>query len=120
MRERTLHEILSRPIPIDNQDEKNSTSTYSLSDKKAGNGEPFYQDENGSIDLAQIPDEVFESIGYTKAPFRLTPSMIKHMLARHNKELGFKNETEAIHFVRDVMANFDHVRLGNDGALILI
>ncbi|MDD7046169.1 MAG: DEAD/DEAH box helicase family protein [Prevotella sp.] len=104
--------------PIDNQDEKNSTSTYSLSDKKAGNGEPFYQDENGSIDLAQIPDEVFESIGYTKAPFRLTPSMIKHMLARHNKELGFKNETEAIHFVRDVMANFDHVRLGNDGALI--
>ena len=104
--------------PIDNQTEKNATSTYSLSEKKAGNGEHFYQDEDGSIDLAQIPDEVFESIGYTKAPFRLTPSMIQHMLARHNKELGFKNENEAIHFVRDVMANFDHVRLGNDGALI--
>ena len=91
---------------------------YSLSEKKAGNGEQFYQDENGNIDLAQIPDEVFDSIGYTKAPFRLTPYMIQHMLARHNKELGFKDEHEAIHFVRDVMANFDHVRLGNDGALV--
>ena len=68
--------------------------------------------------MAQIPDEVFDSIGYTKAPFRLTPSMIQHMLARHNKELGFKNENEAIRFVRDVMTNFDHVRLGNDGALV--
>lgn len=91
---------------------------YSLSEKKAGNGEQFYQDESGNIDLAQIPDEVFDSIGYTKAPFRLTPSMIQHMLARHNKELGFKNENEAIRFVRDVMTNFDHVRLGNDGALV--
>ncbi len=44
--------------------------------------------------------------------------MIQHMLARHNKELGFKNENEAIRFVRDVMTNFDHVRLGNDGALV--
>lgn len=92
--------------------------SYSLSDKKAGNGEQFYQDESGNIDLANVPDEVFDSIGYTKAPFRLTPSMIQHMLARHNKELKFKDENEAIHFVRDVMTNFDHVRLGNDGALV--
>lgn len=92
--------------------------SYTLSDKKAGNGEQFYQDESGNIDLANVPDEVFDSIGYTKAPFRLTPSMIQHMLARHNKELKFKDENEAIHFVRDVMTNFDHVRLGNDGALV--
>lgn len=92
--------------------------SYTLGEKKAGNGEPFYQDENGNIDLATIPDEVFEGIGYTKAPFRLTPSMIKHMLDRHNKELGFKNEGEAINFVVDVMNNFDHVRLGYDGALV--
>ena len=92
---------------------------YTLSEKKAGNGEQFYQDESGNIDLANIPDEVFDSIGYTKAPFRLTPSMIRHMLDRHNKELKFKDENEAIHFVRDVMTNFDHVRLGADGALVL-
>lgn len=92
--------------------------SYTLSDKKAGNGEQFYQDESGNIDLANVPDEVFDSIGYTKAPLRLTPSMIQHMLARHNKELKFKDENEAIHFVRDVMTNFDHVRLGNDGALV--
>ena len=92
--------------------------SYTLGEKKAGNGEPFYQDENGNIDLATIPDEVFEGIGYTKAPFRLTPSMIKHMLDRHNKELGFKDEGEAINFVVDVMNNFDHVRLGYDGALV--
>lgn len=92
--------------------------SYSLGEKKAGNGESFYQDENGNIDLVTIPDEIFEGIGYTKAPFRLTPSMIKHMLDRHNKELGFKDEGEAINFVVDVMNNFDHVRLGYDGALV--
>lgn len=92
--------------------------SYTLGEKKAGNGEPFYQDESGNIDLATIPDEVFEGIGYTKAPFRLTPSMIKHMLDRHNKELGFKDGGEAINFVVDVMNNFDHVRLGYDGALV--
>ena len=92
--------------------------SYSLGEKKAGNGESFYQDENGNIDLVTIPDEIFEGIGYTKAPFRLTPSMIKHMLDRHNKELGFKDEREAINFVVDVMNNFDHVRLGYDGALV--
>ena len=92
--------------------------SYTLGEKKAGNGEPFYQDESGNIDMATIPDEVFEGIGYTKAPFRLTPSMIKHMLDRHNKELGFKDEGEAINFVVDVMNNFDHVRLGYDGALV--
>ena len=98
--------------------EGNEAHSYTLSEKKAGNGEQFYQDESGNIDLATIPDEIFEGIGYTKAPFRLTPSMIRHMLDRHNKELGFKDEGEAINFVVDVMNNFDHVRLGYDGALV--
>lgn len=102
-------------VQSDGEETKHS---YSLGEKKAGNGEPFYQDENGNIDLVTIPDEIFEGIGYTKAPFRLTPSMIKHMLDRHNKELGFKDEGEAINFVVDVMNNFDHVRLGYDGALV--
>lgn len=98
--------------------EGNEAHSYTLSEKKAGNGEQFYQDESGNIDLATIPDEIFAGIGYTKAPFRLTPSMIKHMLDRHKKELGFKDEGEAINFVVDVMNNFDHVRLGYDGALV--
>ncbi|WP_308227502.1 LPD38 domain-containing protein [uncultured Prevotella sp.] len=101
---------------VDN--ESSESHSYTLSEKKAGNGEQFYQDESGNIDLATIPDEIFEGIGYTKAPFRLTPSMIRHMLDRHNKELGFKDEGEAINFVVDVMNNFDHVRLGYDGALV--
>ena len=113
---------LSLPKPGEQNvqsDGEETKHSYSLGDKKAGNGEPFYQDENGNIDLVTIPDEIFEGIGYTKAPFRLTPSMIKHMLDRHNKELGFKDEGEAINFVVDVMNNFDHVRLGYDGALVL-
>ena len=112
---------LSLPKPGEQNvqsDGEETKHSYSLGDKKAGNGEPFYQDENGNIDLVTIPDEIFEGIGYTKAPFRLTPSMIKHMLDRHNKELGFKDEGEAINFVVDVMNNFDHVRLGYDGALV--
>ena len=91
---------------------------YSLSDKVAGNGERFYQDNNGNIDLVKIPQEVFTGIGYTAAPFRLTPSMIQHMINRHGRETGISNEQEAIDFVMDVMTNFDHVRLGYDGALI--
>ena len=91
---------------------------YSLSSETAGNGEQFYQDADGNIDLANVPQEVFEQIGYTAAPFRLTPKMIKHMMDRHNMELKFSSPDEAIDFVRDVMNNFDHVRLGYDGALV--
>ena len=91
---------------------------YTISEKKSGNGEPFYQDSSGNIDLANIPDEVFEQIGYTKAPFRLTPSMMLHVLNSHGKELGVSSVDETVRFVLDVMNNFDHVRLGYDGALI--
>ena len=94
------------------------SAKYSLSSETAGNGEQFYQDAEGNIDLANVPQEVFEQIGYTTAPFRLTPKMIKHMMDRHNTELKFSSPDEAIDFVRDVMNNFDHVRLGYDGALV--
>ena len=94
------------------------SAKYSLSSETTGNGEQFYQDADGNIDMANVPQEVFEQIGYTAAPFRLTPKMIKHMMDRHNTELKFSSPDEAIDFVRDVMNNFDHVRLGYDGALV--
>lgn len=99
-------------------DSESKQARYTLSEKKSGNGEYFYQDENGNIDLADIPQEVFDEIGYTKAPFRLTPGMMLHMIERHGKELGISSTDEAVSFVLDVMNNFDHVRLGYDGALI--
>ena len=91
---------------------------YTLSDKKAENGERFYQDANGSIDLADIPEEVFDKIGKPKAPFRLTPSMLKHVFDRHGKEMGLLQADDAIDFVLDVMDNFDHVRQGAKNAII--
>ncbi|UKK52167.1 hypothetical protein L6472_06185 [Prevotella sp. E13-17] len=91
---------------------------WSLSEKRAKNGEQFYQDANGNIDLVDIPQEVLDKIGYTKAPLRLTPSMLKHVQMRHGKETKITNEKEAILFITDVVKNFDHIRLGNDGALI--
>ena len=91
---------------------------YTISSKRSGNGEPFYQDVNGNIDLVNIPKEVFDEIGYSKAPFRLTPSMILHVLNGHGKELGVNTVEDTIRFVLDVMRNFDHVRLGYDGALV--
>lgn len=105
--------ILQMQEQVDDVSEK-----YSLSSETAGNGEQFYQDTEGNIDLASVPQEVFEQIGYTAAPFRLTPKMIKHMMDRHNTELKFSSPDEAIDFVCDVMNNFDHVRLGYDGALV--
>lgn len=105
--------ILQMQEQVDDVSEK-----YSLSSETAGNGEQFYQDAEGNIDLASVPQEVFEQIGYTAAPFRLTPKMIKHMMDRHNTELKFSSPDEAIDFVCDVMNNFDHVRLGYDGALV--
>lgn len=101
--------------------EGNSSSKqeeYTLSSKQSGNGEHFYQDASGNIDLVDIPQEVFDEIGYSKAPFRLTPSMILHVLNGHGKELGVSTVEDTVRFVLDVMTHFDHVRLGYDGALI--
>lgn len=105
----------------DSQLERDSSpkqEEYTLSSKRSGNGEPFYQDAEGNIDLVDIPQKVFDEIGYSKAPFRLTPSMILHVLNGHGKELGVSTVEETLHFVLDVMNHFDHVRLGYDGALI--
>lgn len=91
---------------------------YSLSQQKSDNGENFYQDINGNIDLANIPDEVFNKINKPQAPFRLTPSMLKHVFDRHGKEMGLSKADDAIDFVLDVIDNFDHVRQGEKGAII--
>ena len=91
---------------------------YSLSQQKSDNGENFYQDINGNVDLANIPDEVFNKINKPQAPFRLTPSMLKHVFDRHGKEMGLSKADDAIDFVLDVIDNFDHVRQGEKGAII--
>lgn len=99
---------------VENADE----GAYSLSQQKSDNGENFYQDINGNIDLANIPDEVFNKINKPQAPFRLTPSMLKHVFDRHGKEMGLSKADDAIDFVLDVIDNFDHVRQGEKGAII--
>ena len=98
--------------------EKADEGAYSLSQQKSDNGENFYQDINGNIDLANIPDEVFNKINKPQAPFRLTPSMLKHVFDRHGKEMGLSKADDAIDFVLDVIDNFDHVRQGEKGAII--
>ena len=93
-------------------------SSYSVSDKKASNGEYFYQDQSGNIDLVNIPQDIFDAIGYSRAPIRLTPSMLDHFVKRHGKETKVTDEKQAIDFIIDVMNNFDHIRQGKDGALV--
>lgn len=99
-------------------EESGLVGDYSLSDQTAANGEQFIQDADGNIDLVDIPQEVFDEIGYRKAPLRLTPSMLDHFISSHKKETKIDNREKAIEFILDVMNNFDHVRLGYDGALI--
>ena len=105
-------------LPQSTPTEVESETDYTLSDKKAENGENFYQDVNGNIDLANIPEEVFDKIDKPKAPLRLTPSMLKHVFDRHGKEMGLFRTDDAIDFILDVMDNFDHVRQGDKNAVI--
>ena len=105
-------------LPQSTPTEVESETDYTLSDKKAENRENFYQDANGNIDLANIPEEVFDKIGKPKAPLRLTPSMLKHVFDRHGKEMGLSRTDDAIDFILDVMDNFDHVRQGDKNAVI--
>ena len=105
-------------LPQSTPTEVESETDYTLSDKKAENGENFYQDANGNIDLADIPEEVFDKIDRPKAPLRLTPSMLKHVFDRHGKEMGLSRADDAIDFILDVMDNFDHVRQGDKNAVI--
>lgn len=94
------------------------TGSYTLSGVLSDNGERFYQDINGNINLVQIPLNVFEAIHKEPAPFRLIPSMLSHVFDRHGKEMKLQNAADAIKFVLDVMNNFDHVRQGESKALI--
>lgn len=105
-------------LPQSTPTEVESETDYTFSDKKAENGENFYQDANGNIDLADIPEEVFDKINKPKAPLRLTPSMLKHVFDRHGKEMGLSRTDDAIDFILDVMDNFDHVRQGDKNAVI--
>ena len=109
---------LNGPGGQNNQSVEGSGTRFTLSNQKAANGERFYQNVNGNIDLVDIPQEVFDSIGYTKAPLRLTESMVRHILDHHGKELHISTADEAISFVKDVMEHFDHIRLGDNGSLV--
>ena len=91
---------------------------YSVSDIDSDRGGNFYQDENGNINLVDIPKEIFDKINIPPLPFRLTTSMAKHVYEQHSEELGLDNVEEAVEFVVDVMHNVDHVRAGNNGAFI--
>lgn len=105
-------------LPQSTPTEVASGTDYILSNKEAENGENFYQDVNGNIDLVNIPEEVFDKIDRPKAPLRLTPSMLKHVFDRHGKEMGLSRTDDAIDFILDVMDNFDHVRQGDKNAVI--
>lgn len=90
-----------------------STSRYTVSDVETRGGK-FYQDENGNINLAAIPQEVFDAIDIAPAPFRMTTSMAEHVFEQHGKELKLHDVAEAVDFVVNIMTNFDHVRKGDD------
>lgn len=96
----------------------NSIDDLQWSEELADNGEPFFVGENGSIDLVNIPQEVFDAIGINKSPFRLTPSMVMHVYMRHKKELKLTSLKDAVDVILDVMRNFDHVRQGKDATYI--
>lgn len=100
------------------KDEVNMPTTLQWSNERAGNGEPFLVGTDGSIDLVEIEQEVFDKMGIDKAPFRLTPSMVAHVYERHKKELKLKSPEDAVEVILDVMNNFDHVRKGRDNTFI--
>jgi hypothetical protein len=90
-----------------------SGSSLSWSEEHAANGEPFLASADGNINLVDLPQEVFDKMGIKKVPFRLTPSMIKHVFNQHAKGLGLKSYQDAVNLIIDVMNNFDHVRKGD-------
>ncbi len=97
---------------------ENIGDEYSLSDEKADNGELFYQNSNGSTSLTVIPDEIFDKLGLSPVPFKLTESMGWHVFDHHAKELKLKNISDAINFVLSIINNVDTVRLGRDNSYI--
>ena len=91
---------------------------YSLSDIDSGRGGKFVQDEDGNINLVEIPQDIFDKIKVSPVPFRLTESMAKHVCNRHGNELGLDNLSDAVEFVVGVMTEVDHVREGDNGTFI--
>lgn len=102
--------------PID--DEVNMPTTLKWSNERADNGEPFLVGANGSIDLVEIKQDVFNKMRIAKAPFRLSPSMVTHVYINHKKELELKSPEYAVEAILDVMNNFDRVRKGRDNSFI--
>lgn len=86
---------------------------YRLSAIAAKRGGYFFENNEGSIDLVKISDNVFEAIGIKPLPMRMTEAMAQHIIKQHAKELGISTQEEAVAFVVDIMQNFDHVREGD-------
>ncbi len=86
---------------------------YRLSAIAAKRGGNFFENNEGSIDLVKISDNVFEAIGIKPLPMRMTEAMAQHIINQHAKELGISTQEEAVAFVVDIMQNFDHVREGD-------
>jgi hypothetical protein len=91
---------------------------YSLSEEHADNGESFIQNEVGSTNLAKIPDEIFDRIGISPVPFKLTETMGWHVFDHHGKEAKLNSISDAVDFVLSIINNVDHVRLGRDNSYI--
>lgn len=96
----------------------NMGSRYSLSDEYADNGEAFVKNEKGATNLIEIPHEIFDRLGISPLPFKLTESMALHVYSHHAKELKLKTLDDAIDFVLSTIGNADHVRLGRDNSYV--
>lgn len=96
----------------------NMGSRYSLSDEYADNGEAFVKNEKGGTNLIEIPHEIFDRLGISPLPFKLTESMALHVYSHHAKELKLKTLDDAIDFVLSTIGNADHVRLGRDNSYV--
>jgi putative uncharacterized protein (fragment) len=97
----------------DTQASETTGEGYRLSAIAAKRGGNFFENNEGSIDLVKISDNVFEAIGIKPLPMRMTEAMAQHIIKQHAKELGISTQEEAVAFVVDIMQNFDHVREGN-------
>ena len=101
------------PEAGDTQASDTTGEGYRLSAIAAKRGGNFFENNEGSIDLVKISDNVFEAIGIKPLPMRMTEAMAQHIIKQHAKELGISTQEEAVAFVVDIMQHFDHVREGN-------